>query len=146
MAVYYTLDIATEMTLQAVAECVARTGEFTRADKQLSAPDLQISIRKPTSTKISIIEEAFHYRPDLEVDFRLDNLGDRPRAVARVLTGVAAVLRESRADLSLLLNGEEVVLTRLGGKLQLNSIPGFWSEEHLLLMPSQHGLVSPVTL
>jgi hypothetical protein len=46
----------------------------------------------------------------------------------------------------LLFNGEQVVMTRLRGRLLLNTRPGFWTEARLNLMPQPHSFSDPLTL
>jgi hypothetical protein len=146
MAIGYAIHTAANLNAGSVSDLLARLPDFTRTAHGVTTPDLQISIDEPTPLATSIIAEAFQFRPRLEVDFRLDNLGDRQAALSRILAATAMLLRETPADISLLLNSESVVLTRLSGLLRLNSRPGFWTDARVKLMPEPHEFTAPMTL
>lgn len=75
-----------------------------------------------------MIEEAFHFSPDLGVAFRLNpNSADYVEG-RRVLLRVAMLLLEHSRDAVLLFNGEYIVLQRLGGQLVLNADYGDWAD------------------
>ena len=146
MAVSYTIDTASGLSSSAVSGLLARLPDFAQTVNGLAAPDLLISIWEPSALASSIIEEAFGFRPKLEVDFRVDDLRDGAAAVDRILRATAALLRDTAEDTALLLNGESVVLTRLQGRLLLYSIPRFWTDVRLKLMPEPSGFMDPVIL
>ncbi len=66
--------------------------------------------------------------------------------VDRILRATASFLQETAEDLSLRLNGENPVLTRLGGRLTLYAIPQFWTDTRLKLMPEPRSFTEPVIL
>jgi hypothetical protein len=146
MAISYTIHTAADLNAGAVSDLLARLPDFTRTAQGVTTSDLQISINEPTPLAMSIIREAFQFRPRLEVDFRLDNLGDRQAALDRILAATAMLLRETPADISLLFNSEGVILTRLRGQLRLNSRPEFWTDARVKLMPEPHEFTAPMIL
>jgi hypothetical protein len=135
MSLEYTLALADGLNAESVCNLLAKSGEFRADGGQLEAPELVVSICAPSTLSRQIIAEGFHFEPALELTFRLDKFKDRDRALRRILAGVAEVLRAAPVDLSLVFNGETVVLTRLAGALALHDIPGFWTEGRLALMP-----------
>lgn len=143
MAITYTLDTASSLDSIEVSALLARLPDFTRTDEGMIAPDVQIWIDTPTPLSASIVEEAFEFLPRLQIYFRLDNLGDGPAAVDRVLMATATLLRETQADTSLLMNGEHVILTRLHGRLLLNSIPRLWTDARVKMMPEPNAFTDP---
>jgi hypothetical protein len=146
MAVSYTIDSAAELQPEGACKLLTRLSDFSRTAQGIRAPDLHVWVGKPTALKISIIEEAFAFVPKLEVDFRIDSLGDGQAALDRILRATCAFLLETTEDVSLLFNGEQVVMTRLRGRLLLNTRPGFWTEARLNLMPQPHSFSDPLTL
>lgn len=135
MSLEYSLALAGDLAAERVCELLAQGGELTAHGGQLQAPELTISIADPSALSRQIIEEAFAFTPALELTFRLDKFKDREQALRRILSSVGELLRTLSVDLSLLFNGEAVVLTRIAGRLELNGIPGFWGPDRLGLMP-----------
>lgn len=146
MSLDYSLALAGNLSAESVCRQLAQTGEFSTPMGKLEAPGLYISMLVPSGLSLQIIEEEFHFVPTLDLNFRLDKFQDLDLAVRRILTGAAALLRATPADLSLLFNGEIVLLTRIGGKLELYDTPKFWDAERLALMPEPWQRVPPRTL
>ena len=146
MSISYSICSAAHLETSAVVASFARLPGFQRTGEGVSAPDLQISIREPSDLNASIIEEAFAFRPRLFVGFRPDKFCDGQLVMDRVLMATAALMRETVEDLSLLLNGEDVILTRLQGKLVLYARPEFWTEARAKLFPEPHSFAEPLLL
>jgi hypothetical protein len=146
MSLDYSLALAGALSAESICNQLAQSGEFSMQKGELEAPGLYISILVPSGLSRQIIEEEFNFVPTLELDFRLDKFKDTDLAVRRILAGVAELLRATEADLSLLFNGEIVILTRIAGNLELYDSPEFWDAERLALMPEPRQRVPPRTL
>ncbi len=129
MSISYTYYTASSLKPEQAMQLIAQT-----LGAQLSGP---VDLRTPNSLVIhateqdpgsrgeEMIEEGFGFRPSLRVGFRLAKEYEA-RERDRELAHAATVLLEAAAgDAVLLVNGEHVLLQRLGGRLELS--PG-WAE------------------
>jgi hypothetical protein len=77
----------------------------------------------------SIMEEGFHFRPNMIMLFRHPSNRDREKFVRMLLRGALLLLAHGQ-DGVLLFNGETIVLQRLGGELLFNSGYRIYEDQH----------------
>lgn len=128
MATDYGLALSTSMQPEEALRLMVEQFHFNWDSDTLMGPALWISAQVPPSGWKTMIEEAFHFRPDLGVVFRLDPNSDEYEEGNRVMLRATMLLLEHSRDAVLLFNGEYIVLQRLGGQLVLNADYGGWTD------------------
>lgn len=143
-------ELSTDMNpARALGLLAARFGFKWTADKNLMGPSLWISAIEPDLDWKSIIEEGFHFSPDLSVGFRLDTSEGKYEEGSRLMLRATMLLLEHGRDGVLLFNGEHITLQRLAGRLVLNTDAGNWTDgfrlENEIQMPHEmRSLPSPL--
>lgn len=79
----------------------------------------------------SVIEEAFGFRPDISVLFRINPKEDHEKGRHTLLRATMELLRQIPGDAVLLFNGENIILQRIEGQLVLNEEWGNWTASQL---------------
>ncbi len=115
----------------------------------LIGPALWISAIEPNQNWKSLIEEGFHFIPELSVGFRLDPNSDDYEEGNRVMLRATMLLLEHSRDGVLLFNGEHITLQRIGGQLVLNADAENWTdglqlEDEIRLPHEKRSLPSPL--
>ncbi|WP_257453845.1 SitI3 family protein [Archangium lipolyticum] len=90
-----------------------------------------------------VYKESLAIEPKLAVHFTLayDPVpGEWEQAVASMLRGVLAVIRQVQGDAVLVFNGDYVLLLRREGHLVLDTSSGLWNPERLSLVTMPHTL------
>jgi hypothetical protein len=133
MALDYSLELSTHLKpTQALDLLAERLGLQQSDEAHLGGPGIWISAIRQTQLGRSIIEEGFHFSPDLSVGFRLDpNSFDYEKGKRLMLQSTLLLLEQAGKDGVLLFNGENIVLQRMGGKLLLNE-DWSWTDESRL--------------
>jgi hypothetical protein len=142
MALEYKLALQEPEDETAVVGRLASVDGFVRGGDGIQAPDLFVSIRKPSDLTLEVIEDEFDFVPYVQVRFRLDGNGDTDTARMRIARACVTLLRFGAGDAVLLFNGERVVLLRKNGQLVLNRDLGFWTDERLALVTLPYRLDS----
>ncbi|PTL85469.1 SitI3 family protein [Vitiosangium sp. GDMCC 1.1324] len=149
MAITYSLELATDMTSAQALRLIAEHFGFKWSDdNHLSGPSVSISAIEMTGSWREIMEEGFHFSPELSVGFRISNLGNHEEGTRFMLRATMLLLDRSR-DGVLLCNGERIILQRLGGQLVLNEDEGCWTdgfrlENEIQLPHEKRSLPSPL--
>jgi hypothetical protein len=136
MALEYTLEIAGQTQISELAKRLCSVPEYQQAAEGVIAPGLQVHIGRPNSLEIEMIEEEFRFTPTASVMFRRDKEFEPVAARTSLLRGCVALLEGSTDDAVLLFNGETVILLRRNGRLVLNPVEGFWTDEALAVIPT----------
>ncbi|XXF78916.1 SitI3 family protein [Myxococcaceae bacterium GXIMD 01537] len=113
---------------QALRLLATRLGLEWADATHLSGPAVWVSAIEASADLKLMIEEAFHFRPDLSVGFRLDPNSDDYEEGNRVMLRAVMLLLEHGRDGVLLFNGEHIVLQRIGGRLVLNADARNWTD------------------
>ncbi|WNG16936.1 hypothetical protein F0U63_21405 [Cystobacter fuscus] len=90
-----------------------------------------------------LYKESLDIEPKLAVHFTLSYdpvPGEWQKAVASMLRGVLAVVREEQGDAVLVFNGDYVLLLRREGHLVLDGNSGLWNPERLSLVAMPYTL------
>jgi hypothetical protein len=129
MGLDYGLELATELKPEQLLRVLEeQLGLKWGDEKSLRSPALWIDVVETSSTGHEIIEEAFHFKPDVLVIFRLNAVSDDYEEGNRVMLRATMLLLEHGRDGVLLFNGEHIVLQRIGGQLALNADYGGWTD------------------
>ncbi|HEX8819450.1 MAG TPA: SitI3 family protein [Archangium sp.] len=144
------LELSTDMTPEQALHLMAEWFEFKWGDdKHLIGPALSISAIEPGQGWKSIIQEGFHFSPDLSVGFRLDPNSNDYEEGNRVMLRATMLLLEHGRDGVLLFNGEQITLQRIAGRLVLNADSRNWTdglqlENEIRLPHEKRSLPSPL--
>jgi hypothetical protein len=138
MALEYSMKIAGSTQCAALAERLCSLPEYRQVAEGVIAPGLQVHIGRPGPLEIEMIEEEFGFTPTASVTFRRDKDAEPVAVRTRLLRGSLSLLEGGTNDTVLLFNGETVILLRRNGKLVLNPLEGFWTEEVLAVIPTPH--------
>ena len=150
MGLDYSLELVTELQpLQSLRLLVDRLGLHWWDESHLGGPALWISAGVQTARWRALMEEAFHFSPNLSVPFRLDPNAPEYRQGDRLMMRAALLLLEHGQEGALLFNGESIVLQRLKGHLVLNEDFGGWTdgpewEKDVYLPYERRSLPSPL--
>ncbi|HYO73800.1 MAG TPA: SitI3 family protein [Archangium sp.] len=150
MALDYSLELSTHLKpVQALDLLAERLGLEPRDEAHLGGPGIWVSAIEQTRLGRSIIEEGFHFSPDLSVGFRLDpNSLDYEKGKRLMLRSTMLLLEQAGKDGVLLFNGENIILQRTAGTLVLNE-DWTWTdetrlEEEITLPHERRPLPSPL--
>jgi hypothetical protein len=144
------LELSTDMKpAQALRLLAERFGLEWGDDSHLLGPAVWVSAIEPEQDFKLMIEEAFQFRPDLSVGFRLDPNGGEYEEGNRIMLRATMFLLEHGRDGVLLFNGEHIVLQRFGGHLVLNEDSKNWTdglrlEDEIRLPHEKRPLPSPL--
>ncbi|WP_257452646.1 SitI3 family protein [Archangium lipolyticum] len=150
MGLEYGLELSTDLgPTQALRLLAERLGLPWGNERSLRGSALWIDLSEPSNTGREIIEEGFHFRPDVLVIFRLDSNSDQYEEGHRVMLRATMLLLEHGRDGVLLFNGERIILQRLAGELVLNADYGNWTkglqlENEIQLPHEKRPLPSPL--
>ncbi|WP_375770699.1 SitI3 family protein [Archangium gephyra] len=150
MAIDYFLELATRLTTTRALELLSsRFPGLVWGEDRFFLFDASVTIHatEPGTLAKEIIADAFHFTPALTVGFRYPKDPEQYDGFRKILLDAALLLLEHAQDAVLLVNGESIVLQRLGGKLTFNSEHSMWDEDWLksrLLIPFEcRSLPSP---
>jgi len=150
MGLEYGLELSTDLKpAQVLKLLLERLGLKWGNEKSLRGPALWIDAHEKSDMGREIIEEGFHFRPDVIVIFRFDNNSKDYEEGNRVMLRVTMLLLEHGRDGVLLFNGERIILQRLAGQLVLNADYGNWTrglrlENEIRLPHEKRSLPSPL--
>jgi hypothetical protein len=123
------LELSTDMRpAQALCLMAERFGLKWGDDTHLLGPAVWVSAIEPSQDFKLMIEEAFHFRPNLSVGFRLDPNSDEYEEGNRIMLRATMLLLEHGRNGVLLFNGEHIILQRISGRLVLNADSGNWTD------------------
>ena len=131
MALEYMLRTATNLEPERVLDFFASTLDLKKEPDQISGSGLIIYASPESELGRSIINDEFHFTPDVRVTFRLDKFDDMEVGKIKFLRGTLELLSRTPNNAVLLFNNEDVILQRVGGRLILNDKSSFWTPEHL---------------
>lgn len=123
MGLDYGLHLSTEMKGEQALDLIGKNIQGLEWDAEYTTffnGDIIITGGAVGELSQSVMEEGFHFRPNLFMLFRHPSNRDREKFVRMLLRG-ALLLLEHAQDGVLLFNGETIVLQRLGGELLFNS-------------------------
>lgn len=123
-ALHLEVDMQPEKALNSLRKILCL--ESASNEEPLEAPGVVISAFKQSLIGQEIIEEAFSFRPETIVWFRIKPKERRVIGRKTLLTATLGMLKECSGDAVLLFNGEDVVLKRIHGKLVANEAFSFW--------------------
>ena len=138
MALEYSLKIGGSTQYAALAERLCVVPEYRQVAGGVIAPGLQVHIGQPGPLEIQMIEEEFGFTPTASVTFRRDKDAEPVAVRTRLLRGCISLLEGGTDDTVLLFNGETVILHRRNGRLVLNPVKEFWTDEILTVIPTPH--------
>ncbi|QRN95666.1 hypothetical protein JRI60_42535 [Archangium violaceum] len=144
------LEISTDLSPEQALNLLAdRFGLKWGDDKHLIGPSLWVSAIRPSLDGKSIIQEGFHFSPDLSVGFRLSTSEGAYEEGYRLMLRATMLLLEQGRDGVLLFNGEHITLQRIAGQLVLNADAGNWTdglqlENEIRLPHEKRSLPSPL--
>jgi hypothetical protein len=134
MALEYKLALQKPEDETVVLDQLVSVDGFVRGGDGIQAPDLFVSVRKPSDLTVEVIKDEFGFVPHVQVWFRLHGDGDTDAARLRIVYACMALLQLGSGDAVSLFNGDQVVLLRQNGQLVLNRDLGFWTDERLALV------------
>lgn len=144
------LELSTDLKPAQALHLMAELFGLTWGDERhLLGPALWISAVEPDQDFKLMIDEAFHFRPNLSVGFRLDPNRDDYELGHRIMLRATLLLLEHGKDGVLLFNGEHIILQRLAGRLVLNEDHRNWTnglqlESEIRLPHEKQPLPSPL--
>jgi hypothetical protein len=148
------LELTTKLKPEEALRLLAdRLGLQWGDEEHLFAPGLFVSAIVSAGGFREMIEEAFHFKPDLSVGFQIYSSDqEAPNAYEeahRLMLRATMLLLEHSGDGVLLFNGEHIRLQRLGGELVLNEDYGNWTgglrlEDEVRLPHGKRPLRSPL--
>ena len=128
MGLDYTLSLRTDELPAAVLDFLASRFGLERMDSGgLRGTAIGLTVRTPIRDWQEMIEEGFHFTPDLLILFRIHTDHDGGEQALRLMLRAAQGLIERGGDAVLLFNGEHIILQRLQGQLVLNADYGDWT-------------------
>ncbi len=123
------LELSTDLKPARALRLLAERFGLEWADAaHLLGPAVWVSAIEPDQDFKRMIEEAFHFKPDLSVGFRLDPNSGEYEEGSRIMLRATMLLLEQGRDGVLLFNGEHIVLQRLSECLVLNEDSSNWTE------------------
>lgn len=142
MAVEFSLVISTDIEpIQALHIVFKKVGlEWRDSNTYLVGPGVLVSSIRKGALGQSVIEEAFGFRPNISVFFRISPKEDYEKGRHTLLQATIELLRQVPGDAVLLFNGENIVLQRIGGQLVLNEEWGNWTPSQLADVTLPHEL------
>lgn len=150
MALDYGLELATDLKPAQVLRLLAEQLGLRWGDEDsLIGPALWIRAVEKTQVGREIIEEGFHFIPDVFVLFRLSPNSEDYEQGHRVMLRATMLLLGHGRDGVLLFNGEHIILQRIGGQLVLNEDSRNWTdglrlESEIRLPHEKRSLPSPL--
>ncbi|MDC0713516.1 SitI3 family protein [Stigmatella sp. ncwal1] len=144
------LAIAIELNSTGALRLLAERLRLERADDtHLTGPALWVSAGEPDLNYKLMIQEGFHFTPNLYLGFRLDPGSDDYPQGSRLMLRATLLLLEHGRDGVLLFNGEHIILQRLSGQLVLNEdarnwVDGLQLEGEIRLPHERRSLPSPL--
>jgi hypothetical protein len=150
MGLTNSLELSTDMKpAQALSLIAGRFDLKWSDDAHLIGPALWISAIELDRNMKLMIEEGFHFSPDLSVGFRIDTNSDDFEQGHRIMLRATMLLLEHGGDGVLLFNGEHIILQRMGGQLVLNEDSRNWTdglrlEDEIRLPHEKRSLPSPL--
>jgi hypothetical protein len=149
MAIYYSLGMDSPVTATEARRLVAQAigapqvGDEDGLDPQ--SANLQVSVTDTLAHSWqAMIQEFFDFRPSLYVQFRVRNDAETEARDRELIRATSALLATGPGDAVLLNNGENVVLQRPGGKLEVNAhwFPEDYAPTSLLAVPHASRLIA----
>ena len=134
MALEYELELSTSLSPTQAMEALARQlNTLAWGEGRFVLRDTTITICAMKSLEITqrVIEHAFHFIPNLSVEFRFISNSDYD-SFKQTLLQATMLLLEHAQDAVLLFNGETLVLQRLGGQLTFNADYHLWEDDDWL--------------
>jgi hypothetical protein len=132
MGLDYGLHLATEMKREQALDLIGQHIQGLQWDAEHATffnADIIITGGPMDELSQSIMEEGFHFRPNLFMLFRHPSNRDFEKFVRMLLRG-ALLLLEHGQDGVLLFSGETIVLQRLRGELLFNSGYILYEDQH----------------
>ncbi len=136
MSISYTLRISGQTQFSELAKRLCSVPEYQQAAEGIIVPGLQVHIDPVSPLEIEMIVEEFGFTPTACVSFRWDKETELVSVRTSLLRGCVALLEGNTDDAVLLFNGEIVILLRRNGRLVLNPLEGFWTDEMLKVIPA----------
>jgi hypothetical protein len=146
MALDYSFNIATEYTCSELIAIIAPYAEITIEQKHTSdekaisalADGIILSIKETGESLQSMIEEEVGISVNISILFRIDKSDNWKIGRENLLQICLEVLRCTTGDAILLFNGEDIILIRKNGMIDLNGNIGFWTQDNLALVNAQY--------
>lgn len=112
--------------------------EYANENGKVTAAGMQITVRRATALRASLIRAEFGFLPQTEICFRLEKFENRQQAISDLITAVDALLRQTGGDALLLSIAGTLVLQRKAGELSLCPDGFFWSPQRLAIIHRPH--------
>ncbi len=132
MSLHYDLRIATDLAPKQTLELLAN-GLKLRWEEECRLVDkgIVLGAMQERQSGQAIIQQAFGFKPTINVWFWLDPNQDYAQGKHSLLIAVIFLLRHLPGDAVLLFNGEIVRLQRINGQLIVNQDFSLWSASEL---------------
>jgi len=138
MAIEYTLEIAGPAQCDTLATRLCSIPGYRCTTEGVISSGLHVYISQPGPLEVEMTKEEFGFTPTASVTFRRDKEADPVMVRMSLLRGCMALLEENTEGAVLLFNGETVILLRRNGKLVLNPVDGFWTDEVIVLISAPY--------
>jgi hypothetical protein len=133
MALEFSLDISTTFDLEHILHILSEelSLESNESSAYLVGSGVLVTAFSKGELGQSVIEEAFGFRPDIFVLFRIKPKEEFEKGRHTIVQTTMKLLEQISGDAVLLFSGEKIVLQRIGGQLLLNREWGNWNESLL---------------
>ncbi|GAB4299912.1 MAG: hypothetical protein Fur0025_39180 [Oscillatoriaceae cyanobacterium] len=132
MSLDYDLRIATDLATEQTLEILANELKLEWEEGcRLVGSGIVVGAMPEREQGQVIIQQAFGFKPTVNLWFWLDSNQDYPQGKHSLLIAVISLLRHLPGDAVLLFNSEIVRLQRINGRLIFNQDFSLWSESEL---------------
>ncbi|MFE1748096.1 SitI3 family protein [Coleofasciculus sp. H7-2] len=135
MSLDYDLSIATDLkpiqALHIVSKGFDLEWDSASSNPCLFGSGILVGAHPQLDIRQSVIEEAFGFRPTIDVWFQINSNVNYEGGKHTLLWVTIELLRQISGDAVLLFNGESIIFQRLAGQLLLNEDWHDWATSHL---------------